>query len=125
MESKKIGIIIVILILVFILIISFIPKKETVPRKTIINYQGPPKIVVNCEEKCNQNVKCLEACYYFDINKAVVAQDTNLCNKIPSLIKQSCIDKINLGKALTMQDTNLCNPIINQETKTICLNALK
>ena len=124
MDNKKIGIIIAIIVLVFILIISLTPKKETTLRPRISDF-GAPKIVLTCEEKCNQDIKCLEACYYVDINKAVVAQDINACNKLPNLMRQNCIDKINLRKALILQDKNLCDDIINKETKTLCLNSLK
>ena len=126
MDTKKIVIIIVILVLVFILVNSLITKKEKENNvnNQPINYNAPPSTKLTCDEKCNKDTNCLEACYYVDINKAVVSGDINLCDKVSISVKQICIDKVNMKKALQANDKNLCNQIVNQDVKTDCLSSI-
>src|SRR3989344_4261136 len=94
MDNKKIFVIVIIiasLILLYILIASLIQKEEEVNSPI----QDQPKIVLSCENRCGQDLGCLQACYYVEINRAVVSKDVKLCDKISPLIKQICIDKVN------------------------------
>ena len=124
MGTKKIIIIVIALILVYVSIISFIPKKEVTPYKNTVGNPGDlPHLT--CEERCKQDISCLEACYYVDINKAVVSGDINSCNKLNSLVRQSCIDKINFQRAFKTKDSSLCNTLVTQSLRELCLGSLK
>ncbi len=125
MDTKKIITIILIFALVLLLINSFRPSKEKIIVKTSFEKLVPKVNEITCEQKCSQDVGCLSACYYVDINKAVTAGDLSLCNKMNSLIKQECIDKINLKQALKTNDKNLCNNLVTKNVRELCLNVLK
>ena len=120
METKKLIIFIVIALLILVVIISFLPEKEGLdPQDNIFDNQ---RVQYTCEEKCTTDSECLRACYYVEINKAIVAKDINLCDKVNNLIKQDCIDNVNLAKALQENNLNLCNNIVNQDLRQECLN---
>lgn len=94
MDNKKLFVIVIIavsLILLYILIASLIQKEEEVNSPS----QDRVKIVYTCEDRCEQDLGCLHACYYVEINQAVVNKDVKLCDKISPLIKQRCIDRVN------------------------------
>lgn len=120
METKKLIILIVIALLVLVVIISFLPDKEdSNPQDNVFENQ---RVQYTCEEKCSINLGCLKACYYVDINKAIVAKDVNLCNNVNNMIRQDCIDKVNFAKALQENNPSLCNNIVNQDLRQSCLS---
>ena len=125
-KKKNMVIIVFILILVFILIISVLPDKKT--SSSLNPYDSQIAVDTGqrftCEQRCNRDIKCLEGCYYVDINKAVLSGNINSCNDINSLLKQVCVDKINLKKAFIANDKNLCNNIVTTEIKNYCLGEL-
>jgi len=123
MDIKKLLIVIVILALIYVLVISLIPKK--LPTYNAPKINEPSLVRLTCDQKCSQDKNCLESCYYIEINRAVIGRSIGLCNEVSVLIKQTCIDNVNLQKALDANDKSLCDQIISQNIKQSCLNSLQ